>query len=745
MEDLHIKGIEKVNEFGDPELIKPTELAILDNMVLDVQGGKAIKRGAVNVFNSNFTTASGIKSLHDVIDSAGTNHLLAVSGTVLQKSKNGTAAWSNLKTGLTTGLKMAVLPYNGKFVCFNGTDAPFVTDITTVWTLGVTPPAVTNIAPYGTLYYETPFDTGGDLEVNAQYKWCLVYVTDSGEYSSPSAPFTYYPLTDDVLTTPVIEVGTPAVEYSIRKVTLTPLPVSGDSRVVSKLLFRTKANGDVYYLAATLDNDTTVYTDGLADLKLDTSRSLEYYSAPAVVKYGCVHKERTILGNFQVPKFVWQPTHAKANATTYAGAQFDAALSDTSGSLTTGATYKYRFIWRDMLGQVSGYKETTIVLSGGKTSVDLNHISLPITDVEVRIYRTAANGSTYYYLSSDVDVKGHHWDGTADASLGAETLPAETTGNDTYKSAIIYSEVGQASQFPALNIIQIFPDDGDQITGVVDFQDMVIIYKENSICRLRTLGVPGNWQLDKIYEKRGCDEPLSIKRAGDKIYFRSGKQIYRFPDYMEGPISLSRIVSFRSLTTATDSFYSDYYGWYGVIGGGVVYIYDEKTNCWYKFTSALVTNIGCAIEKLHGNSRNTLLFGYSDLGIVGKYDTTGTSDNNNVTTAQITPKIRTKTFTIKDASAFIRLRILLANYKKLDDQTVTHTLVCPEDAKQKAVTDSTNSTASSDYKNEKYVTDAMTGDLKFPNKVYYEISGIGLTEFNSATLKYRVVNRGKRA
>ena len=43
MPQLNVKGIKRVNEFADPEIIEQTEVTTFENYVLDKEGGKAVK------------------------------------------------------------------------------------------------------------------------------------------------------------------------------------------------------------------------------------------------------------------------------------------------------------------------------------------------------------------------------------------------------------------------------------------------------------------------------------------------------------------------------------------------------------------------------------------------------------------------------------------------------------------------------------------------------------------------------
>ena len=286
------KGVRRVNEFADPELLEVNEAARLENMVLDIEGGKAIKRGGFNIFNTN-STGGAVKSLHDVVDSSDNNLLFAVVTTTLKKSTDGTGAWSNLKTGLSNNLKTKLEPYDGTFFITNGTDTVFTTDGTSTWDLEVSAPSVTNIT--------SAHASGGSLSASVQYKYIIVYVTDREEYSPPSQPITHYLSTSNNTST----------DSTNKQLRFDSVPTSSDSRVVARLIFRTKANGDVYYLLKRIDNIDTYFEDDEADTILDTSQSVEYINVPTKAGYPAINKERLFLGKVTLTQknFV-APTHS---------------------------------------------------------------------------------------------------------------------------------------------------------------------------------------------------------------------------------------------------------------------------------------------------------------------------------------------------------------------------------------------------------------------------------------------------
>jgi len=734
MEHITLGNIKRVNEFLSPEHLENSEVVRFENMVLDSVGGRAIKRGGFTKFNTNAIGAA-VYSLYDATDTSGNNYLLASAGTTIKKSLNGTGTWSNLKTGLTANQKMSVVPYNGRFIITNGVDAPFSTDLTNLYGLGVTAPSITALT-------STAFP-GGDLTPNSSYKWCMCYLTDFGELSPASRIFSHY----------LSARNNNSTDDTYQGVTFTGLPVSGDARVVSKLIFRTEADGEAFYLVTTIDNDITTFVDGKADTSLDKSQTIPSIAIPTIAKYICIHKERLLLGNVVVPDYTIEPIVSTSGSGTYT---FDAIQDDYPYGGMTAGTYGYRVIWVDKNNNISNYLTASVTIASGKNSARIGHIPLPtIASVACRIYRTKVGGSTYYYWGEATTESVT--DMIADSALSTDTLPAASTASTTYKCGVLFSEISKPAQLSLYDpndpsssfIIQVFPDDGDEITGLLDYEDRVLVFKKNSICQIITSGDPlsGGWRVEKISSMMGCNQPNSIQRAGQYVYFINNNSIYRFPDSVEKPFSLLFKNTLASVTSFRHSAYSNYYHWYVVVvsisGNDHVLIYDEKVQTWYKFAplwSAM--DIQCACEKTQGSSKGTLLFGDSGTAqAVFKYDTTAILDD---ATNDITPLIKFKTLTMNENTYLARLRKILCNYKKADHKSVAHYLYDVDSWVSKTATDSTNATNSTDYKNYSLVTDAMTGTLQRSPKFYYQIAGAGLAEFSNMVLWYRTEKRETR-
>ena len=750
MSVLTVKGFKKVNEFLDPEVLTTQDLTRLENMVLDSQGLKATKRGGFSFFNSN-NIGNSIYKMFDVV-SSGSNLLLGYTGAALYKSVGGTGAWSLVKS-TAAGTKCRMSAYNGKFY-FSGSSL-FVTDGTNNWGVGINAPNLSTLT-------SEKVPIGGNLQnltPNAKYKWCLVYITDIGEMSYPSTAFTFYINATDNNST----------DKSYQAIQFKNLPVSSDSRVVGRLLYRTQADGEVFYLLTRLDNTTTSFLDWYPDTKLDLSKQLELPGVPSTAVYSCIHKERLFLANLAHANTVTQPTWMKAGINGY---EFHADLNAAVGGMTTGATYGYKVIWIDKSGMVSNSYSCSIVLTGGNTSVDVRNIPTPPNaDIECRLYRTAANGATYLFLTTSNNAT--FFDDKADASLGGEQCPSPTVSITTASCGVIFSEIGKPNQMNLYNpndptasfLIQVYPDDSDEITGIVDYNQSVIVFKKNSISRIITSGDPQGWVLQKLQDNIGCDQPESIVKAGSKLYFMNNGKLYRAnsPDSIPTIDALPNIISndyvntFKSITAVHDACYSSSNNWYVLLttisSKKTILVFDEKLETWYKFLPDTENPLSweSCIEKIYGINKGVLLFGHSLIGQVSKYDTSVTVDTyTTLISTEIQCLLQTKTFTVNDPNVLIRLRRILANYKKKAGiANPTHYLYSIDDGLYRQSTDGI--VVVDGYTTNTLVTDAMTGGiapnnvLTTTNKFYYQIYGTALNEFNGLDVDYRIINRGRRA
>lgn len=732
-----VKGITQVDEYTDPELLKESVVTELNNMIL--KGGKAYKRGALKRFNTNDGGTNTFISLFNV-KSGDTNLVLGLVGDgdddddgILKKSTDGTGTWSNVKTGLNDTEKLRLATYKDKFLFTNGEDVPFVSDGTNNWDLDIDAPEVQGIA--------TTLSSGGDLDTSALYRYILVYTTDDGQQSQVSQPFTHVESATDILST-----------STDKTINFTGLPTSSDTRVTGRKLYRTDGGGEVFYLLTSLDNTATTHSDDVADADLKNYDSIELFQDIETAKYNLIHKDRYWLGNVVtgLGKSVNTPAHLPMTLT----------KADHGSAAIADGTYRYAMSFvdnQDRESELSSYVEITLdknepyAWTQGETQVTV--ATLPRarigaggydTDiVHRRLYRTKVGDTGVYYYVDDINKDDTTYvDDTPDGSLGAVYpigATGTTTAEKTHKCGVLYSNLGDPSEFNVLNYKEIYPDDGDEITGWVDQPDGVLVFKTNSVCKIYTQGAHENWRVVKLVENLGCDEPNSISEVENRVYFMNKKKVYRFPDRLTEPISRPKEPTISAVTSVYDSTFFVEKRWYVIATSNyVIHVYDEIEDCWYEFSSGSMT-IKSLTEMLYGTNKGKLLLGVFTEAIMLYYDESTKLDYSSLGSdedTEIPCSIKSKTWT-KGESVKLRLSKLWSNYKKRDSQSVAHTLVNPETASQVTNSDTTDSTVSSDYKDYYKVTDAMTGDLRRCNKLRYDISGAGLDEFNFAQIDVR--------
>ena len=743
MDNIIFSGFKRVNEAVNTEKLQPDELALLQNMRLDEEYGCPTTRKGYSKFNTNqAATSESIKAIFDIVDKDGNNAVYIATDTKIRQSANGSGTWSDLKTGLTNTYRPRLASYGGKFYLTNGMDKPFYTDGTDVSNMEIERPDVSSVG----------ITLGGVVSPKLSegiYRYVIIYLTIDGQRSNASV---------------AIQPFYQASGYD--SITLTSIPVSADTRVLSKLIFRTKVNIlSTYYLVATIDNDTTSYEDTTTDNGLNTAETFEYLNTPNYAKYNCIHQDRLFLANFNktYTNRVIPPPHIDDDSSFIA--------SESAGILLAG-TYKYAASYVDIEGNESDLVPfLTYVVSTDNKQISFKVIQQPIAQIvsgvataypnikTIRFYRTKKDGSIYYFLLDFISIIVPPTyvlitDNAADASL---TVLYPVVNTDPYpnpfsnpqkaaagtvdlSSSIVFSNISKPLEIPELNYIEIYPDDKDAITGIYDDDNGVLIFKERSICKLYTNGNPENWSIVKLVDNIGCSQPDTICRY-ENTYFSVFQGLpYLFSGNTAKPIGESFKTSFGLVTTFGQSTYSPLFQWFvltvKVSSVYYLFIYDLKLQGWYKWTINKADSILLKEAGTYGVGK--LVFGGNEY--LSYYNELATSDTDSGSTVEITATFRTKTFIIDDF-AYMRLMHLFINYQRLTGTTnnsITFTLADPVTGDAKYLADTTE-------ENEriyKKATDAMTSNLQRCEKIYFNVSGIAIRKFIMAKLEFEVENYG---
>lgn len=698
---MQIQGVERVNEYTDPELIKDSELTVLTNMT--VVGNKAKKRGAIKSYN--LTNAGG--SIVDLIELNDSLLGLIDTGSARTLKISSGGAWTSLQSSMAdTSIKG--LQYRNKAYLTNGVAAPLVTDGSTVWDLALPTPDLTNTT--------TNTVAAGSLDADAVYRYAICYLTDKGEVGNYS--IIGHRISGSVYST----------SSTYKLIQFSSLPVSTRADITGRRIYRTEGNGDVFYWLKDIDNVVTTLSDGAGDSLLDTSESLIFTDMPSIVGDILIHKDRLILSNTTMNPYnsVSKPP------------KVDLGLSSSTGS--TGDNFRYYAItYEDSQGNESSLSDATRCSTIGSTwTVTISYIPMPLNGAgsfdnsisKINLYRKTDSGSFYKIKSINLNtISSDKYITSSDAHLvNGNVYTAPTAVN--YNSRLYYSEIDKFAEIGALNYVDVFPQDNEAIVKTVDQPDGILVFKEKSVCMVYTNGSPYNWRVVKLIENIGCSNAKSVQRAKNAVYFQYNQDFYRYPDMQLVSQSFQNTLDFITVTNTT---YVSKYNWYVLVASNHVYVYDERTDGWYDFT-ATDASFSSAIETIDKNFYIGLTTGETL-----KYDVDSDLDYNHGSDLDedtINCTLKSKHFLASSPLQLLRLRKLFINLIKGQD-TLNVALINPQTSVTKTV--GITGTGAIDYRG---ITDSFTGNLRETTKVRFELSG-DITEFNSMRLEGTLKNRNR--
>ena len=747
--NIMFTGFKSVNEITQPEKLSPEELTILNNMRLDEPAGVPTTRKGFSYYNEQVDAVAGanINSIFDVQDQNENDFLLVAIGTKLRKSANGSAAYVDLKTGLTNNATMRMSPYGGKFLFTNGADSPFYADSNNGWAvnnMALPTPDVTGVAVSWS-------DTGGTSIGIGLFKYILIYITADGQTGNASIP---------------MQNQLDSITENVESVTFASLPVSSDSRVTGRLLFRTKQyEFDQYYLLTTLDNSQTSYTDITPDAQLNTSVSFpnpgsnNYMNTPNSAQFICANNNRTFLANIvkQYLNRVLPPTFSTYNSSYYTLAG--------SGQLT--GNYKWALSYVDNSGNESQLVPYIAATGLSYNSITFNAFPLPFvswvknsdgtytftldsTIKSVRFYRTKNGGSIYYFVGDfnpSTVTYGNYplgfTDNTSDFGLSAAYPLSGHGSNETaiIAYAIVWSDIDTYLDFEETNYDEVYPDDGDPITGIFNDDNSLVIFKQKSICRFYANGDPSTWYSQKIVENVGCDSPNSIYKLGHSYFFVYLNKCYVFDGESAQEISYTRKTTFDSVTAFLGGTYWNDSEWYvlSVQIGTAYYLlcYDTKLKAWYKFSIFKADTIA---TKEFGQDAGKLLFGGNLY--VTTYNESQAYDSDSGSNISINIELQTKDYSFNDNFIRARLMFMFINYYRLHGTTNNSIVFALTDPNTNLSITYTDVYDVDDQLIWRIATDGMQGRLERVNKINFNISGQALSQFFAGRLDYNIEKWG---
>lgn len=204
---------------------------------------------------------------------------------------------------------------------------------------------------------------------------------------------------------------------------------------------------------------------------------------------------------------------------------------------------------------------------------------------------------------------------------------------NTNPSRLYFSDILNIESWPVLNFIDISPNDGNEITGLLPFSDYLIITKKQSVWLLTGEGI-NTFAVKRIHADKGCIAPRSLTIVDGYLCFVSDDGIY-FSDLSKCVLISERIKNYwsklnkRRLNQAA-SYYFDNKLYVAVPEGNSMYnnaviVYDTIRKSFTCIRKNV--NFSCFTPYRESGSI-TYLAGSSQKGQVYKLNE-GYSDDNN--------------------------------------------------------------------------------------------------------------------
>lgn len=260
------------NQLGGMRTDKPVtafdefEAVMALNCRLDEPGQAARRQGSIKYNDDRLANNGTVLGLYDFkFGSTGERFLVCEDDKIY--TDTGTVR-AQIYSGQTADNYYDFNTFDDFCWINNGVDRYLKYDGTTVTNGSITEP---NIGSFSAA-------TGAAGALTGTYLYLVTfYVTSTGQESNP-----------------FILSSAPSVITSSDKVDLTYIPVSSDTQVDARRIYRTTSGGSVYdaqFVTQINNNSTTTYTDNLADISLGGLVPIDHDTAP-VFKKIIIHKNR---------------------------------------------------------------------------------------------------------------------------------------------------------------------------------------------------------------------------------------------------------------------------------------------------------------------------------------------------------------------------------------------------------------------------------------------------------------------
>jgi len=561
---------------------------ICQNWRFDEKGNLS-RRPVYAKYNATSLGANPIKYLDRIY--IGTNkYLLAVYDTNLKVGNDAAGTFSNLKTDLTADLDYTGVTFKDFHYLANGTDNIIRTDGVDIKDAGCEAPDTAPSAAEGaagtmaagTYKYKVTYEFDGYQEGNSQSGDCSVTIGASKTVDLtdiPVANFDSYtklllPLEGADAATTTTDVGefhaatfngTAQIDTAQKKFGSSSLLLDGNSDYLTfpdhadwsfgtgdfTIDFWARFNDLTNRQAFVCQDDTTNYWL----LEKYTSANGNKLRMIFINESGVTKGDYVMTNNWSVSADTWYHLAFVRN-----GSNAYILIDGTPQTLTETTAFGSNDVGNIAASLYVGYSPgLTTYLDGWIDEVRISkgiarwtaNFTAPTTphadafDITGRkIYRTEADGTTYYYLTELADnTTTVYNDDDVDANLDTTiTVPTDngappvtkylrlhkdrvfSAGNSTNKSRVYYSKISgiiaYPEIYPANNYIPVSPDDGDEITGIaVDPTGYLCVFKKNTIRKIFTDGDPDIWSVSEPFSKYGCVSPYSIKETPAGILY----------------------------------------------------------------------------------------------------------------------------------------------------------------------------------------------------------------------------------
>lgn len=230
------------------------------------------------------------------------------------------------------------------------------------------------------------------------------------------------------------------------------------------------------------------------------------------------------------------------------------------------------------------------------------------------------------YTVNAVDVP-QFWDGTTWAVVGGTPGVSKYLAfhknrlwlvNASDPTKVVFSELSDYQTYLSTNFVYApAPKSGDPITGILTFQDNLIIFTRNTKYVLYG-DDPGNFVLRQSSGKKGAVGQATIKSDANYVYFLSDDGVYRYngssDELMSDPIQ-TEIDNIEDKTKCAAAVQNNYYRLYYPTTGSTMnnacVLWDTLNNFWLRDSETY-------IDKPFVNESNELIEGSSLVGAVYK-------------------------------------------------------------------------------------------------------------------------------